>query len=566
MTATNGKVDVGDTVVIRGGTVVDGSGGAGFRADVAIAGGKIVEIGSNLTGEHSLDAEQCIVAPGFIDIHTHYDAQVFWDPALTPSCFHGVTTVVAGNCGFSLAPIKATDRALIANTMEKVEDMDPAALLEGVPWDFETFGEYLGSVERRGTVLNFGAYIGHTALRLYAMGDEAVGRAARPDEVHRMADIIRDAMDAGAVGFATSFAATHLGADGRPIPSRWADRAELESLFRAVADTGRGIIGVNGGDNLSLRDNYVLQKQIGIPFTYTAVLTSPNGGHMKAMEINRQGWADGAEVWPQVTCRPLTFSMTMLEPFTFNTNPVFAELMAGTLEHRRASYAHPDWRQRAREQWNANKAFRPRWSTMEIMESTAHPELIGTRLSEVADQRGVDAFDALLDLAVAEPDLRLRIKAVIANDDVDGVTALLQDPHSALGLSDAGAHVGQLCDAPQATDLLGNWVRDRGALSVEAAVRKLSGQQADLFGFAGRGYLRPGNWADVTVFDPATVSPGPVRRVRDFPANSERLTADAPTGVRHVLVNGHVIQRDGEFQDDALTTRPGHVVRPAARR
>ena len=555
-----------DTLVIRGGTVVDGSGSPGLRADVAIAAGKIVEVGDNLKGDRTLEADGCVVAPGFIDIHTHYDAQVFWDPALTPSCYHGVTTVVAGNCGFSIAPIRAGDRELMANTMEKVEDMNPATLLEGVPWDFETFPEYLASVARHGTVLNYGAYIGHTALRLYAMGDEAVGRPARPDELERMGAIIRDAMDAGAVGFATSFAVTHMGADGSPIPSRWADRAELESLFKAVADTGRGIIGVNGGDNLSLRDNYTLQKQIGIPFTYTAVLTSPNGGHLKAMEINRQGWADGAEVWPQVTCRPLTFSMTLVEPFTLNTNPVFSELMAGNLEGRRAAYANPTWRQRAREAWNEKRALRPRWSTMEVMESAANPELIGRRIADIAESRGVDAFDALMDLTLAEPDLLLRIKVVVANDDIEGVTALLQDPHTTLGLSDAGAHVGQLCDAPLPTDLLGNWVRGRGVLSLETAIRKLTGQQADLFGFENRGYLRPGNWADVTVFDPATVAPGPVRRVRDFPAGSERLTADAPTGMRHVIVNGQAIQVDGERIEAAHQARPGHLVRPAPRR
>ena len=270
-----------------------------------------------------LDATGCVVAPGFIDIHTHYDAQIFWDPALTPSCFHGVTTVVGGNCGFSIAPVRPGDRELMANTMEKVEDMDPATLLEGVPWDFESFPEYLDSVEQHGSLLNFSAYVGHTAVRLYAMGDDAVGRAATADEIESMAVIVREAMEAGAVGFATSFAITHIGADGSPIPSRWADRAEIEALFTAVADTGRGIIGVNGGDNLSLRENYPLQKQIGIPFTYTAVLTNPKGGHLKALEINRRGWEDGAEVWPQVTCRPLSFSMTMVEPFTLEHQPGF---------------------------------------------------------------------------------------------------------------------------------------------------------------------------------------------------------------------------------------------------
>ncbi|MCO4835733.1 MAG: amidohydrolase family protein [Acidimicrobiaceae bacterium] len=553
------------TTVIRGGTVIDGSGTPGISADVLIAGGKIVEIGHNLVGDQVLDATGCVVAPGFIDIHTHYDAQIFWDPALTPSCFHGVTTVVGGNCGFSIAPVRPGDRELMANTMEKVEDMDPATLLEGVPWDFESFPEYLDSVEQHGSLLNFSAYVGHTAVRLYAMGDDAVGRAATADEIESMAVIVREAMEAGAVGFATSFAITHIGADGSPIPSRWADRAEIEALFTAVADTGRGIIGVNGGDNLSLRENYPLQKQIGIPFTYTAVLTNPKGGHLKALEINRQGWEDGAEVWPQVTCRPLSFSMTMVEPFTLNTNPVFAELAAGTIEERRAAYADSGWRDRAREAWKAPRMLVPRWDTMEVMMSAANADLVGARITDLAESTGSDPFDTLMELTLAEDDLMLRIKVVLANDDVEGIAILLQDERTTLGLSDAGAHVGQLCDAPQATDLLGNWVRDRNVMPMETAIRKLSGQQADLFGFVDRGYLRPGYWADITVFDPETIDPGPVRRVRDFPANAERLTADAPTGIRHVLVNGQPIQVDGEIVTDAVNARPGQLLRSTPR-
>jgi len=553
------------TTVIRGGTVIDGSGTPGISADVLISGGKIIEIGHNLVGDRVLDATGCVVAPGFIDIHTHYDAQIFWDPALTPSCFHGVTTVVGGNCGFSIAPVRPGDRELMANTMEKVEDMDPATLLEGVPWDFESFPEYLDSVEQHGSLLNFSAYVGHTAVRLYAMGDDAVGRAATADEIESMAVIVREAMEAGAVGFATSFAITHIGADGSPIPSRWADRAEIEALFTAVADTGRGIIGVNGGDNLSLRENYPLQKQIGIPFTYTAVLTNPKGGHLKALEINRQGWEDGAEVWPQVTCRPLSFSMTMVEPFTLNTNPVFAELAAGTIEERRAAYADSGWRDRAREAWKAPRMLVPRWDTMEVMMSAANADLVGARITDLAESTGSDPFDTLMELTLAEDDLMLRIKVVLANDDVDGIAILLQDERTTLGLSDAGAHVGQLCDAPQATDLLGNWVRDRNVMPMETAIRKLSGQQADLFGFVDRGYLRPGYWADITVFDPETIDPGPVRRVRDFPANAERLTADEPAGIRHVLVNGHAIQVDGEIVTDAVNARPGQLLRSTPR-
>ena len=281
----------GVDLVIKGGTVVDGTGAPGTRADVAISDGKVTAIGPDLDGERVLDAGGHIVAPGFIDIHTHYDAQVFWDPALTPSCFHGVTTVVAGNCGFSIAPVRPADRNLMASTMQKVEDMEPATLLEGVPWDFETFPEYLASVARRGTALNYSAYIGHTAVRIYAMGDESVGRPATPAEIERMAAVVREAMAAGAAGFATSFAVTHRGADGNPIPSRYAEIDEITALFRAVADSGRGVVGINGGENLTFPQTFDLQPLIGVPFTYTAVLTAPNGAHEVAARINREGWA-----------------------------------------------------------------------------------------------------------------------------------------------------------------------------------------------------------------------------------------------------------------------------------
>ena len=553
-----------DVTVVRGGTIVDGTGAPGAPGDLAIADGRIVAIGTALSGDHSIDAAGCVVAPGFIDIHTHYDAQVFWDPALTPSCFHGVTTVVAGNCGFSIAPTMPDRRTLIARTLEKVEDMDPESLAAGIPWDFTTFPEYLGSIERRGTVLNFASYIGHTPLRIFVMGDEASRRTARPDEVAQMAAIVGEAMDAGAAGFATSFAITHLGADGQPIPSRWADRGELDALCRAQAETGRGVIGLN--DELHFDQIYELQRELGIPITWTALLTTSTGAHLKALAMHREGMAKGSAVYPQVSPRPLTFSMNMVEPFTLNTNPVFAGLMAGSLEDRSRAYADSAWRQRVRDSWASGPqgGLAPRWETYEVMMSTAHPELIGQRLLSIAGDR--DPFDTLLDLALDEPSLKdIRVRAVLANDDEDGVRTLLQEEGCTLGLSDAGAHVSQLCDAPLATDLLANWVRDKGVLSVEEAVHKLTQVQAELFGFAGRGVLREGYAADVVVFDPDTVAPGPLRRVNDFPAGAERLTADQPEGMHHLLVNGTPVITDGELDPAAVAARPGQLVRPAAR-
>ena len=554
---------MGKSTVIKNGLVVDGTGSPGVVADVRMQDGRITAIGAELSGDEVIDATGRVVAPGFIDIHTHYDAQVFWDPALTPSCFHGVSTVVAGNCGFTIAPTRAADRDLIARTMEKVEDMDPATLNAGIPWEFETFGEYLDSIRNRGSLLNFASYIGHTALRIFVMGDEAVGRVATDDEIDRMATIVREAMDAGAAGFASSFAVTHRGADGQPIPSRWADRREIDALCAAVGDTGRGVIGVNGGENLSLPDCYELQPNIGVPITYTALLTTSQGTHLKAAEIHRAGVARGIDVWPQVSCRPLSFSQTMVEPFTLNINPVFAELMPKSIDERRAAYLDPAWRARALEFWASGQVLSPRWDAFEIMEAPTSPDLVGRRVTQVAEELGLSPFDALLEITLREPDLKVRVKALLANDDVDGITMLLNADQCTLGLSDAGAHVGQLCDAVLPTDLLGSWVRERRALTLEQAINKLTKVQADLFGFTDRGVLRPGAHADVVVFDPDTVAPGPTSRVRDFPADGERLTASQPTGMHHLFVNGVEVVRDGRILDD--TSRPGQVVSPAQR-
>jgi N-acyl-D-aspartate/D-glutamate deacylase len=551
-------------IVITGGYVIDGTGAPRVRADVAIEGGRIREIGEGLEGREVLDAGGQVVAPGFIDIHTHYDAQVFFEPALTPSSHHGVTTVVAGNCGFSLAPTRPELRELVARTLENVEDMDFDVLLGGVPWDFVTFPDYLESVERRGSVLNYAAYLGHTALRLFVMGEEAYERTATDDEVAAMAAQLRDAMAAGAAGFATSFAPPHNGAGGKPVPSRLADRREFDALLDVMADVRRGVVSVAPGETIGIDALYELQPKVGLPFTYGALLTNPSGSHERLVALNQKGWEGGARVWPQVTPRPLAFTFTMDAPYLLNTSPLFAALGNADLDTRRSTYADHEWRDRA---WRSFETvtMQPRWNTYEIAENTASPDLEGERVSDLADKQGVTPLDVLLDVALAEPDLRVRVRCIVANDDTDALAGLLRDEHCTLGLSDAGAHVGQLCDAPQATDFLGNWVRDRELMSLEAAVRKLTGVQADLFNFVDRGYLRPGAWADIVVFDPDTVAPGPLRRLRDFPGGSERLTADQPVGVTHVLVNGVPIRRDGVPVDDDRRGRPGHLVSPAAR-
>ena len=556
-------------IVIRGGTVVDGTGTPGYAADVAIERGRIAEIGSRLgaDGARELDASGQIVAPGFIDIHTHYDAQVFWDPALTPSSFHGVTTVIAGNCGFSIAPTRPEHHTTIARTLENVEDMNVETLSAGIPWDFETFPEYLASVARRGSVLNFNAYVGHTALRLFVMGDAAYERIATPEETGMMCDLLRDAMSSGAAGFATSCIRTHRGVDGKPVPSRFAALAELDALADVMGDARRGAIAVAAAEPWDNAYLYELQPRIGVPITITALLASSSGGHKPMVELNDRGWENGAEVWPQVTPRPLRFQYSMASPFILNLQESFAELMAGGLEARREAYASPEWRARMNDEFrSARSNFGAMWDGYEVGISAAHPELNGRRVVEIAEERRTAPLDVMLDLALDEPDLGLRVGAVLTNEDEGEVAKLLLDEHCTLGLSDAGAHVTQLCDAPQGTDLLGNWVRDRDLMPVEQGVRKLTGVQADIFGFEDRGYLREGMCADLVVFDADTIAPGPLRRVRDFPANAERLTADAPTGVIHVLVNGTPIRVDEQPLPIEESGRPGQIVKPARRR
>ena len=543
------------SIVIRGGTVVDGTGAPGMAADVLVKQGRIAEIGKGLSGDRELDAEGAVVAPGFIDIHTHYDAQVFWDPALTPSCFHGVTTVVAGNCGFSIAPTRAADRETIALTLEKVEDMNPASLMEGIPWDFETFPEYLASVERRGTLLNYGAYVGHTALRLFHMGADAYEREATDAEVAAMSRSVQEAMQAGAVGLATSFAPTHVGIGGKPVCSRLAAFSEFETMAGELTKLNRGVIEATLGSGFVFDEVYEFQRRVGVPVTYTALLAIPGLWQHGSQVHSDQGAKGDHKVWPQISVRKVTLQNQLKSPFVFDPAPCFAELYAEAPEVRWERYRDADWRKRAIEELK-DTPLPTRWENFELAESERHTGLIDKPLVEIAKERGEHPFDAMVALSLDE-DLETRWRYVQANDDEAGIEHLLQQDQMALGLSDAGAHVGMLCDAPLPTDLLGNWVREREVIPLEKAVHKLTGEPASIFRFEDRGVIREGAHADLCIFDPAEVGPGKIRRVQDFPAGADRLTADTPTGIRHVLVNGTVITESGDVVASALDERPG---------
>ena len=541
-------------LVIRGGTVFDGTGEPGRAADVAITGGLIEEIGPKLDGTVELDASGCAVAPGFIDVHTHFDAQVFWDPELKPSSYHGVTTVVAGNCGFSIAPCRPEHHDVIVHTLENVEGMDADSLSAGIAWEYETFPDYLDLVHRRGTTLNFTAYIGHTALRLYVMGDAAYERAATPEEIERMCQLVDEALSVGAAGFSTSFSYAHRGVDGKPVPSRFAEMDEVEALFMAVGKAGKGVVLATPGWQCEYPDVFTWQPRVGRPFTCPLFALS-NGKHREVVKFHREALAQGANVWPQVTPRPLTMQFTLADAYNLNVGEVFGELIKVSPGVRKAAFRDPEWRTRAFDDLqNIATGMKPRWETFEVSESERFPELLGRRVTDIARERNTSPLDVMCELSLAE-DLATRFRAYIANDDREEVGRLLTEDHVVLGLTDAGAHVDQLCDAPSPTDLLGTWVREREIMPLEQAIRKLAGEPADMFGFEGRGYLRPGYAADVTVFDPATVAPGPQRRLRDLPADGERLTNEEPTGMRHVMVNGTLIRADERQLD--LERRPG---------
>jgi N-acyl-D-amino-acid deacylase len=543
-------------LLLRGGLLIDGTGAPARPADVAVEQDRIsqVEAPGRLKpgpGVQVVDLDGLVLAPGFIDVHTHYDAQILWDGDLTPSSWHGVTSVVMGNCGFGVAPTHPQHRDVIVRTLENVEGMSMEALNQGIDWCFETFPEYLAAIDGRSKRINVAAFLGHSALRLFVVGAEE--RAATEAEVQQMQAVLREGLEAGAIGFSTSRQPNHQGAFGRPVPSRFAGVDEVYALTSVLGDLGKGVVAVSIGPGLFVDQFSDIAVKFGVPVTWTALVARADkpGAAMRTVD---RGAALPGEVYPQIACRPIVMQTSLADPSPLGEVDEWKEVLALPRDERAALYQDPSWRDRARPTTLATWSHR--WAKIDIEETVAHQDLVGRKLDQLAAERGTTPFDLMLDLALSDH-LATRFRVVMDNDGDDEIGDLLADKRTLLGLSDAGAHASQLCDACYSTHLLGHWVRERKALSLEDAVWRLTGQPGQAFRIAGRGLVQEGMFADLVAFDADTVGTAPVERVSDQPGGADRLLVGS-TGVEHMWVNGVATRLAGEEVPGAA---PGRLIR-----
>ena len=551
---------------IVGGVIVDGTGNERYRSDVGIRNGKVTALGStNGEAARTIDAGGLTVCPGFVDIHTHYDAQVLWDKKLSISPWHGVTTAVMGNCGFGVAPMRPADRKSIMRTLEKVEGMSYEALEAGLglDWPFESFPEYLGTITNNGMAINLAALIGHTPVRLYVMGDDAMEREATADETDAMAAIVREGMAAGAIGFSTSQAATHNAFDGRPVPSRLASFSETDALIGAMASSGRGIMQCTIGKKLFHDEMSDLARRHKIPVTWTALLSGMTGpgSHRRHLKLTAEQRAEGLNIVPQVACRPINFDFDFGEPFPFELLPMFSEMMGLDRDAKKGAYGDAEFRRNFKAATAPEmKSLLANWTRRALISTLPADSTLEERpLAEVAAERGVDPTDLALDMSI-ESDFAARFRFPFINYDQDEVRELLIDDNTVVALSDAGAHASQLCDACYSTHFLGHWCREEGLVPLEEAVHMLTQRPADVMGLTDRGRLAEGLPADIVVFDPNTVGATGLTRVYDQPAGQDRLVSQA-IGIHAVIVNGTPIREGGADTIDPGQDLPGELLR-----
>ncbi len=545
-------------LVIRNGVVVDGSGLPRYRADVGVRQGRIATIGRvRESATEVIDAEGQVVAPGFVDGHTHMDAQVFWDPLGTCSCWHGVTSVVMGNCGFTLAPCAAPDRRLVMKNLERAEDISAEAMEAGITWSWTTFREFLAAVDALPKGINYAGYLGHSALRTHVMGERAFEPGATEDDLAVMERELADGLAAGAMGFTTSRSPSHETPDRRPVASRLASWDEVRRLVGVMGRMNAGIFEIAGerhdaDDKLReyhgrLRD---LAVDTGRPVTWGLFSRRAEPGRFRMyLDLLEETARAGGRMFAQVHSRALTVVLSFRTSLPFDRLPVWREVRALPLVEQKARLQDPELRKKLVEAAGERMDRAPvgaearpaAFDWIFVMDTPQGPY---RSVAEVARARGVSPVDAMIDLAV-ESDMECFFLQPIANEDQEHALELMRHPRTVVTFSDSGAHVSQIMDASLQTHLLSHWVRDKQAFSLEQAVRMLSFVPATYWGFANRGLVREGFAADLVVFDPQTVGPEMPDVVRDLPAGARRLVQKA-RGIAATVVNGEVVLRDGK--------------------
>ncbi len=557
-------------LVIRDAAILDGSGAKPVHGDLGVTDGKIAAIGPSLgAAKQTVKADGLALAPGIIDGHTHYDAQITWDPFVDPSPALGVTTAVLGNCGFTIAPCKPEDRDLTMRHLTHVEGMSLDALRAGIKWGFESFPQYLDMLEKQGVGPNVACYAGHSAIRTFVMGEDATERVATDEEIAQMANLVREAMAAGAVGFASSTAEAHNGEGGTPMPSRLADDKELRALVRAMGESGRGLYMLTKGSKTSIPYLEEIAAEAKRPVLIAALFhsnTNPTAAFTTLQQVN-EARRRGHRLIAQTSCCPLSMDFTFKSPYLFESMQAWKPAMAAHGEAElRQIYSDPSWRAAVKSELAERRGrlvFNSEWHKLFVVE-TAREEnrkLEGATLADLARQSGKDPLDCILDFALSEDLGTLFVAQLLHNDDKE-VGKILADPETHISLSDAGAHLTFFCDAGFGLHLLGHWSRELGVLDTAQAVHRLTGQPAKLFGIRDRGFLKEGYAADLMLFDPATVARGPKRRAHDLPSGAARLTTSG-VGLHGVWINGAAVADATGFCADPQS-RPGKVLRSFA--
>jgi len=555
-------------ILIKNGTLVDGTGAPARRADVAIAGGTIAEIG-RVTGGAArvIDAADLVVAPGFIDPHTHYDAQICWDGAVTPSSWHGVTSVIMGNCGVGIAPCRPQTREIAMRDLVNVEAIPFDVLNMGITWDWETFPDFIAAAEKRHPSLNLGFLAPLTPFRHYVMGEASMERAATAEETAKIAALLGEAVDAGAFGFSTTILNQHVGFQGRPLACRNASRDELKAYANALRERGKGAIEIALTRKIAVMDDEeyelldFLLRESGRHVTFLALFDRDDIPEAVRDTLRKAAPLIARGARPQTSPLPLTRDINMRNPFSFAAFPSWNRVFVDKSKPAQAAvYADPAFRNQFREELKRPMAF-GNWERIHVHEvrSPALKALEGRSVADIAREQGKDGVDAFLDLTLQD-DLDVEFTMASFNTRVDRMREILNDKSVLVALGDGGAHVDMLCDAGYPTYLLGTWVRERQALTLEEGVRRLTSDPAEVFGITDRGRLAPGLAADVAIFDASRIgSTNRGERRFDLPGGAKRMVMPS-RGVEYTVVNGVVTWEEGKLTGAAA----GQVLRSSA--